>query len=250
MLVLDLMDMGNALWQTSTIRWRNSNLHEPKKHLKLHQFALSLSHHASSRKPTKRSKKKRHQLINWDLPQDQLFPLLDVIGFFSRFLSQQFPSLKLTTKAPENGGLLQKIRCLLETTIFRGRLLLLVSGEVITLDSSLPQFPWHQDVGMRYLLCHRIDLGTKRWCKEQVMEDSKCWVDNSKQNMTLAKPTVFQDVSSIRNGDFPASNVSFLESRRIDIHDLVRGLVFKPAQSSKPYQTNLNWIANQIAEIG
>lgn len=82
------------------------------------------------------------------------------------------------------------------------------------------------------------------------MEDSKCWVDNSKQNMTLAKPTVFQDVSSIRNDDFPASNVSFLESRRIDIHDLVRGLVFKPAQSSKPYQTNLNWIANQIAEIG
>jgi len=55
------------------------------------------------------------------------------------------------------------------------------------------------------------------------MEDSKCWVDNSnsKQNMTLAKPTVVQDVSSIRNGDFPASNVSFLESRWIDIHDLV-----------------------------
>jgi len=47
-------------------------------------------------------------------PADQLrlIPGPTSLFFFSGCLSQQFPSLKLTAKAPENGGPLQKIRFL------------------------------------------------------------------------------------------------------------------------------------------
>ena len=170
MLVLALMDMGNALWQTSTIRWLNSNLHEPKKHLKLHPFALSLSHHASSPKPTERSSKtKSNQLINWDLPQTNYSPS-SMLFFFSGFLSQQFPSLKLTAKAPENGGPLQKIRFLYWKPPFSGGGVALSFREVITLDSSLPP----RMHGTRMLACVTCCATGSTW-EQNDDAKSKSW---------------------------------------------------------------------------
>ena len=121
---------------------------------------------------TNRKKQQKKKVTSWSTethPRPTI-PPPRCCFFFSGFLSQQFPSLKLTAKAPENGGPLQKIRFLYWKPPFSGGGVALSFREVITLDSSLPP----RMHGTRMLACVTCCATGSTW-EQNDDAKSKSW---------------------------------------------------------------------------
>ena len=129
MLVLALMDMGNALWQTSTIRWRNSNLHEPKNIwncINLRWVWVIMHHHQNQQKEA--AKKKTSPADQLRLTPGPTIPPPRCRCFFLRAFIPTIPLPETNSKSPWKWRPPAKNQISIGNHHFQGRLLLLVSG--------------------------------------------------------------------------------------------------------------------------